>query len=72
MKQPDFSTAQWRKSSVSGDSGCVEVAYIAGMIGVRDSKTRGHGPILVFSEREWASFLAGARSGEFSVSELAP
>jgi hypothetical protein len=69
--QPDFGTARWRKSLVSGDGGCVEVVYAGGMIGLRDSKNRGSGPILVFSEREWSAFLAGARSGEFELDELA-
>ncbi len=70
MLQPDFSTARWRKSTISGDGGCVEVAYAAGKIGLRDSKDGGGGPILVFSEREWSAFLAGARTGEFDLGEL--
>ena len=72
MMQPDFGTARWRKSTISGDGGCVEVAYTGDTIGVRDSKDAGSGPILRFSEREWSAFLAGARSGEFELDELAP
>ena len=71
MMKPDFGTARWRKSTISGDGGCVEVAYAGSMIGLRDSKDGGSGPILVFSEREWSAFLAGARSGEFELDELA-
>jgi hypothetical protein len=71
MARPDFSDARWRKSGNSGDGGCVEVARADGAVGVRDSKDRGAGPVLVFSEREWSAFLAGARSGDFDLGELA-
>jgi len=71
VRQPDLSGARWRKSTISGDGGCVEVAYAGGVIGLRDSKDCGSGPILMFTEREWSAFLAGARSGEFDLGELA-
>jgi hypothetical protein len=71
MTPPDFSMAQWRKSDDSADGGCVEVAYVSGSIGVRDSKAKGRGPLLVFNEREWRAFLAGARRGEFDLPALA-
>lgn len=67
---PDFSTAKWRKSSLSDSGGCVEVAYVDGMIGVRDTKQDGTGPILAFNEREWAAFLGGVAGGEFTLDEL--
>ena len=70
MTHLDFSDARWRKAHVSGDGGCVEVAYAGGAVGVRDSKARGAGPVLVFSESEWAAFLNGARSGEFELGAL--
>lgn len=70
MEQPDFSTARWRKSGDSGDGGCVEVAYLNGAIGLRDSKAGGKGPILTFNEREWSAFITGARSGEFDLNQL--
>jgi hypothetical protein len=68
---PDFSKARWRKSGTSGDGGCVEVAYADGAIGVRDSKDRGAGAMLVFGEREWTAFLEGACRGEFNLDALA-
>ncbi|BFU43477.1 DUF397 domain-containing protein [Krasilnikovia sp. MM14-A1004] len=71
MNRPDLSAARWRKSNVSGDGGCVEVAYVNGVISVRDTKDQGNGPVLTFSEREWAAFLAGARAGEFDLGQLA-
>lgn len=57
---------RWRKADAStGNGNCVEVAPAPeGGVLVRDSKDRG-GPILCFTEAEWAAFLDGARRGEF-------
>lgn len=71
MASPDFSAARWRKANGSGDSGCVEVAYHDGWIGVRDTKDHGAGPVLAFTEHEWQIFLAGADNGEFTLDQLA-
>jgi hypothetical protein len=62
----DLSTPRWRKSSHSGNNGCVEVALGADQIAVRDSKA-SDGPILVFTAHEWDAFLAGVKDGEFDV-----
>jgi len=47
----------------------VEVAYVDGMVGLRDSATPD-GPVLVFDDGEWQAFLAGIELGEFEVSEI--
>jgi Domain of unknown function (DUF397) len=60
----DLSTASWRKSSHSGNNGCVEVAFVQERVAVRDSKDRT-GPVLVFDRHEWDAFLRGVRAGEF-------
>jgi hypothetical protein len=60
----DFSKALWRKSTHSLNNGCVEVAFVDGQVGVRDSKDPD-GPALVFTASEWEAFIAGARDGEF-------
>jgi hypothetical protein len=62
----DFSNAIWHKSARSGTGGCVEVATLEGVVGVRDSKDR-QGPVLVFRFDEWNAFLAGVRDGEFDL-----
>ncbi|NBE91860.1 DUF397 domain-containing protein [Nonomuraea sp. KC401] len=64
----DLSQAIWVKSSRSGGgNNCVEVARnLPGIIAVRDSKNP-HGPALVFTQSEWAAFLAGAKDGEFDL-----
>jgi hypothetical protein len=43
------------------------VALTGDVIGVRDSKDGGHGPVLAFTEAEWATFLTGAKAGEFDL-----
>ncbi|WP_261566816.1 DUF397 domain-containing protein [Frankia gtarii] len=63
----DLSGAEWRKSSHSAtQTNCVEIARVAGVVAVRDSKDPD-GPVLVFTPSEWAAFLAGARDGEFNL-----
>jgi Domain of unknown function (DUF397) len=62
----DLSRAAWRKSTRSGNNGCVEVAFVEDRVAVRDSKDHG-GPALVFTAHEWAAFIAGARAGEFEL-----
>ena len=50
---------EWRKSSFSGggNGGCVEVAFSAEQVGVRDSKDVA-GPVLRFSPAQWRVFTA--------------
>lgn len=57
---------QWRKSSASLDSGCVEVACVGEGVFVRHSRSPD-GPKLCFSRREWKAFLVGVRRGEFDL-----
>ncbi|MER6504259.1 DUF397 domain-containing protein [Streptomyces sp. NPDC001455] len=54
----DHERAHWFKSSYSGGSGteCVEVADLAGVIGVRDSK-RPEEPRVTVRRSTWAEFL---------------
>jgi Domain of unknown function (DUF397) len=67
--EPDLTGAAWFTSSFSGSNGgnCVEVAFIATGVGVRDSKQQGRGPVLMFGAGEWRAFVAGVRSGEFGA-----
>lgn len=63
---PDFTNASWRKSILSGDGECVEVAVVDGAVGVRDSKNPG-GPHLTFTAGEWSAFIRGVKTGEFDL-----
>jgi Domain of unknown function (DUF397) len=55
---------EWRKSTLSGENNCVEVAFLDGRIAVRDSKDH-QGAVLTFTAAEWRAFLDGARDGAF-------
>ena len=61
-----LATANWRKSTYSGDQGaCVELATVPNLVAVRDSKDPA-GPVLAFTRREWTAFLDGLARGEFA------
>lgn len=62
--------SNWHKASYSNEEdkdGCVEVATVPGLAGVRDTKLGAASPILAFTEAEWAAFLAGVRNSEFDL-----
>ncbi|SDY93603.1 protein of unknown function [Micromonospora pattaloongensis] len=66
MECPDTARATWRKSTRSNGSGnCVEVAELAGGIGVRDSKNLTGG-LLIFAAPEWSTFIGGIKHGSFN------
>jgi hypothetical protein len=66
----DVDGLPWRKSSFSGNGGCVEVApWGEAFVVVRDSKNPTAG-IQVYDHHEWQSFLKGVRNAEFD--DLAP
>lgn len=59
MADPDFSAAQWFKSTQSADQGqCVEFAVLDGWVGVRDSKNGNPGPVLSFTPEALGGLLA--------------
>ncbi|WP_067542853.1 DUF397 domain-containing protein [Nocardia crassostreae] len=61
----ELSQTRWFKSShSSGGQECVEVAFIPGAVGVRDSKDPA-GPALVFEPAAWDDFTSGVRAGKF-------
>jgi Domain of unknown function (DUF397) len=62
----DRSEIIWRKSEVSADENCVEVAFSGDLVLLRDSKDPS-GAVLSFNQAEWTAFLAGARDGTFDV-----
>ena len=63
----------WFKSSYSGanTTECVEAAFIASGVLVRDSKRPGHQHLMV-SAKAWASFLAPASTGGGSAEAEIP
>jgi hypothetical protein len=63
----ELSDARWRKSTRSGGNGgnCVEVAKLAGTIGVRDSKDVD-AAVLAFEPTSWSAFVASVRAGQIT------
>jgi hypothetical protein len=65
----DLTSAQWRKSSYSGNGGptCVEVARnLPEIVAVRDSKDAA-GPSLTVPSAAWHSFVNAVTSGDFDL-----
>lgn len=65
----DIVTATWHKSTLSTYNGsCFELArFRPELIGVRDTKDRGKGPVLIFNQDEWDAFRSGVKAGEFDL-----
>jgi len=57
---------EWRKSSRSGASNCVEVAIVSATVLVRDSKNPNGSP-LSFTHEQWTTFLESIKSGVFDA-----
>ncbi len=56
---------QWRKSSLSNNGTCVELARLSdGSVGVRNSNEPDVGMVR-FTPAEISAFLQGAKAGEF-------
>ena len=54
----DSTDAAWRTSSRCSHGDCVQVGSLpARAVGVRDTKNRGRGPDLVFTQAAWRSFI---------------
>lgn len=65
----DVTWSDFRKSSLSGNGGCVEVAMSSfGDVALRDSKS-ADSPELRFNRTEWTAFLAAVHGGEFELPE---
>jgi len=60
--------AAWKTSTRSGANGqCVEVATnLPGIVAVRHSKDPD-GPVILYTDAEWAAFTGGVRDGEFDL-----
>lgn len=70
MHSDDLSSATWRTSTYSGNSGnCVEIATnLPGLVAIRDSKDPSGGALVVGRE-EWQKFVSriATRNAEHSI-----
>jgi hypothetical protein len=68
----DLTRAIWHKSTRSNANGaCVEVANLAGTIGVRDSKDVDGG-VLTFELPRWSAFVATLKKDSRFTSSARP
>lgn len=51
----------FRKARGCADKDCVEVGAVRGVVGVRDTKNNGIGPVLGFTPDAWAEFLGNTK-----------
>ena len=64
MREANAPQVRWHKSSHSSANGqCVEVAPVAGVVMVRDSKNLA-GPELVFTRQAWVAFVEGLKASK--------
>jgi len=57
----------FRKADGCDSGTCVEVNRdVQGQVLIRDSKDQD-GPILIFTNEEWITFIGGVKNGEFDV-----
>ena len=67
LPQDALSRLNWRKATYSIANGdCAEVASLAGLVIVRDTKDPS-GQILRYPSDSWRSFISKARTGNFDA-----
>lgn len=59
----------WRKSTASGNEGCVEVAVVERSVLIRDS-ANPDGVVLRLSPTVWSAFLERARGKDYGARRL--
>lgn len=58
--------ASWRTACGSMNGECIEVGHGPAVVGVRDTKDNGTGPILKFTGDEWGKFLHAVKGNGVS------
>jgi hypothetical protein len=62
----DTGQLHWAHSPRCSANSCVEIASLPeGGVAVRDGKSPGDSPVLIFTRGEWDTFTAAIRAGEF-------
>ncbi|WP_326797990.1 DUF397 domain-containing protein [Streptomyces sp. NBC_01808] len=68
--KPDLTNATWAKSALSsGGQNCLEVAFIDGVVALRDSKDIGNpeAQVLILSEDDYRAFTGGIQNGQSNL-----
>ncbi|APU18746.1 DUF397 domain-containing protein [Actinoalloteichus sp. GBA129-24] len=66
MTEPELPHDNWRKSSRSGSqSDCVEIGQTPGIVGIRDTKNRDGGALMV-DRAAFAAFLTSVKTGRLN------
>ncbi|WP_019549372.1 DUF397 domain-containing protein [Streptomyces sulphureus] len=66
-KKVDLSNAHWSKSALSdGGNNCLEVAFVDGVVALRDSKDVGdpEAQVLIVSRTDYDLFTQSVRAGQ--------
>jgi Domain of unknown function (DUF397) len=65
----EVATAATGRKSTYSNSGnnCVEVSAAERVIGVRDTKQHGRGPVLEFTAADWQAFLDRVKDGSLGL-----
>jgi Domain of unknown function (DUF397) len=67
MTDPAPSVPNWRKATASqGSQGCVELAKVRGVVGIRDSKNP-EGPKLFIDGEVWRDLAGRVSRGELDL-----
>ncbi|MER7051655.1 MULTISPECIES: DUF397 domain-containing protein [unclassified Streptomyces] len=69
-KKVDLTNAAWVKSDLSdGGDNCLEVAFVEGVVAMRDSNDIGDpdAPVLIVSEDDYRAFVGGVAQGQRSL-----
>ncbi|WP_019435220.1 DUF397 domain-containing protein [Streptomyces sp. AA0539] len=67
IRKVDLAGATWTKSALSsGTTNCLEVAFVDGVVALRDSKDVGdpEAQVLILSEADYRAFTGGIRNGQ--------
>ncbi|MEV1008540.1 DUF397 domain-containing protein [Streptomyces sp. NPDC049881] len=66
----DLTNAVWVKSELSnGTNNCLEVAFVEGVVALRDSQDVGNpeAAVLVLSEDDYRAFTGGVQNGQSNL-----
>lgn len=70
IKKVDLTNAVWAKSARSnGGQNCLEVAFVDGVVALRDSRDVGdpNAAILLISEDDYRAYVGGIQDGQANL-----